>query len=201
MLFSPVNFTWAREFLASNASSFLDDHSGLIDFSIPNKCPSNEKSPCLTEITGEQLAKEEGQIAEGQIVEDEEKRRPKASKATPKRRGCHNPPLSDKEVRRSERFKNKNNGFKSSICSDRRCISCCPTPPILSTKLIKNLGTQFCKMDPADLSDEALLKKKRKMAPIGQGMSMEGQDKEAVDEENRSPRVREDLGDEEELEG
>lgn len=56
-------------------------------------------------------------------------------------------------------------------------------------------------MDPADLSDEALLKKKRKMAPIGQGMSMEGQDKEAVDEENRSPRVREDLGDEEELEG
>jgi len=79
------------------------------------------------------------------------------------------PPLSDKDVRRSERFKNKNNGFKSSTCSDRRCISYSPSPPILSSKLIKNLGVEFCKKDPDSLSDEALQKKKRSPIATSQG--------------------------------
>lgn len=39
----------------------------------------------------------------------------------------------------------------------------------MSVKLIKTLGVQFCKMDPASLSDEALLKKKRKVTAIGDG--------------------------------
>lgn len=154
-----MNFEWAKEFLASTAVTLLDNLDGHIDFPIPNKCPSNAKTLCLTEITGEQHTMEEGKTAEGGLAENGAKIGPKNSKATPRKRGL---PLSDKEIRKSERFKNKSNGFKLTTCSDRRCISCSPKPPILSAKLIKNLGTQFCKMDPANLTDEALLKKKRR---------------------------------------
>jgi hypothetical protein len=62
---------------------------------------------------------------EGQTDVQAEMVMAKNAKATPKKRGLT--PLSEKDVR-SERFKNKNNGFKSSSCSNKRCICCSPSP-------------------------------------------------------------------------
>jgi hypothetical protein len=154
MLFTPINYTWSKEFLHSNAINLLDDDNGLITFSIPPKCPTNGQPPCVTDSILGPLAEKEGQAnemvakKEGQTDVQAEMVMAKNAKATPKKRGLT--PLSEKEVRTSERFKNKNNGFKSSSHSDKRCICCSPSPPTMSTKLIKNLGIQFCKKDPAN---------------------------------------------------
>lgn len=197
MLLSPVNLTWAREFVVSNAFNYLQDSNGSISFSIPAKCPANGKTLCLKEIVEEQniTGKEKDKMVGLELTEIA------TAKSTPRKRGNQrDPPISDKEVRRSERFKHKNKGFKSSTCSDRRCISRSPSPPILSTKLIQNLGTQFCKMDPEDLIEEALTKK-RKATVIGKKKVIQDQTKKAADGEENSTRVEETSDGGEDMEG
>jgi len=49
-------------------------------------------------------------------------------------------PLVDNEVRRSPRIKLNNKGSKPSGCPDKRCLACSPSPPTISTKVIRNLG-------------------------------------------------------------
>jgi hypothetical protein len=97
--------------------------------------------------------------------------------------------LSEKEVRRSERFKNKTNGFKPNSCTDRRCITCSPSLPTLSVQTLQNLGTNVGGLNLEEVSEERLAKKKIKAAAIekkkealkndGAGL---GGSKEAADE-------------------
>jgi len=123
MLLSPVNFAWAREFLTSNAFKLFNDanvDNGSIEFSIPVRCPTNGKTLCLSEIV-EEKGLEDSEKNKGKSKETElESLERSAIKSTPKRKGSQTgPPLSDQEVRRSERFKKKSNGFKSSTCTDK----------------------------------------------------------------------------------
>ncbi|CAN6324181.1 unnamed protein product [Urochloa humidicola] len=46
-------------------------------------------------------------------------------------------------------------------CKDDDCLGSSLKPPTLSPSLIKNLGTQFCKIDLVKLSKDALQKKKK----------------------------------------
>jgi len=126
MLLSPVNFSWAKDFVTSNTFQLFQDSNGSINFNIIVKCPAHEQSLCLTEaVEGHDLTGK-GKNKVGEMVLTDVN----ATKCTPKKRGSQRgPPLSENELRRSERFKQKNNGLKSSICSDRRCISCSPCPP------------------------------------------------------------------------
>lgn len=164
MLLSPGIFDWARNFLSSEALHHFQDLSGSVDFSIPAQCPNTDQNLCLPETVGEHESSDNGKGKAGEVAPAQKP----ATKGTPRKRGTQrDPPISENEVRRSERFKLKNNGFKSSTCSDRRCIYCCPSPPIMSNKLIQNLGSHFCKMDPDELSEEALSKNKRKATIIG----------------------------------
>lgn len=75
--------------------------------------------------------------------------------------GKRRAPVVESEIRRSPRLKTVYNGSKPSVCSDRRCLACSPSPPTLSTKLIRNLGVQFCEMNP-ELLEDAVLKKGKK---------------------------------------
>lgn len=90
-------------------------------------------------------------------------------------------PVVESEVRRSPRLKIMYNGSKPSICFDKKWLACSPSPPTLSSKLIRNLGTQFCEMNP-ELLEDAVLKKEKKSQPVskkkvtgpkGQGISTE----------------------------
>ncbi|CAO2208089.1 unnamed protein product [Urochloa humidicola] len=71
----------------------------------------------------------------------------------------------DTEVRRSDRKKSQLKGFRRS-CQDDSCLGCSLNPPTLSPALIRNLGSDFCKVDPAKLQDNMLLKKKKVVAPV-----------------------------------
>ena len=73
----------------------------------------------------------------------------------------------------------------------------------MSVKLIKTLGVQFCKMDPASLSDEALLKKKTKVTAIGDGGNLMDPNLEADEAggEQDNPGATKDSGEDDELKG
>ena len=180
MLLSPTNFLWAKELIHSNILNYFDDPYGFVATTVPSKCPANTSSCVLSEISDHP---EDSNLRMGE-KEGQEKFKAIPGKSTPKKRGLK--VLSDTEVRRSDRFKGKNNGFKSSICSDRRCFSCSPSPPTMSTKLIKKLGVELCKMDQGSLSEEALLKKKKRATAVGKGKQLSEQEREYA--EKGSPR-------------
>lgn len=169
LLMSPDSFAWTRELLASRAATFLDSKCGSLIFFIPNKCPSEKKIACITEIIDPEgtqgVEKNAGQEAAIQQNEKEESCTPTARR----KRAKKTTPLSENDVRRSSRLKQLNNGFKPSSGGCKSCFACLPSPPTLSSKVIKNLGVQFCKMNLEDLSDEALCKKKQKPEPIKKG--------------------------------
>lgn len=75
-------------------------------------------------------------------------------------------PVVDSQVRRSERVLKNNNGFKPSTCLNKKCFCCTPNPPTLSPKVIKNLAVQFCGMSEDEVSDEALMNKRKKTRPV-----------------------------------
>jgi hypothetical protein len=66
------------------------------------------------------------------------------------------PILVGTEVR-SARLREKARGFKSCYGIRKNC-SCCarPSPPSIPYKIIKKLGTEFCKVDPSKLCPDAL---------------------------------------------
>lgn len=90
----------------------------------------------------------------------------------------------DTEVRRSDRLKIKSDGFKPSACARGNYVACHSEPPVLTPKMIKNLGTEFCKMAPKELSEEALGKKRKSAAPIGKGTHKEAAKKQSKEEGN-----------------
>lgn len=91
-------------------------------------------------------------------------------------------PLVDSQVRRSERVRQGNNGFKSSECSNIKCTSC--NPPTLSTKVIRILGTQFCSTSLDDLIEGNLLKGGGKKDPITKKKTKRNKDTDASDASN-----------------
>lgn len=51
----------------------------------------------------------------------------------------------------------------------KTCIACSAQPPSISSKVIRNLGVNFCKMPMQELDDNVLLKKNVKKQPVGAG--------------------------------
>jgi hypothetical protein len=156
MLMSPDKFAWAKDFLSSRAINCLEGKNGLIDYSIPAKCPSDKPLPCCSSS----LASEP--------IPDSAEKETLTVESTPavtvKGKGKRTP-LVVTEVGRSLRLQSTYSESKPSRYSDKRCIACFPSPPTLSPKLIKNLGVQLCEMDP-ELLEEEVLKKERKTQPI-----------------------------------
>ena len=93
--------------------------------------------------------------------------------AAKKRRGKG--PLVEDEVRRSPRIQAVNNGFRKNPCPDNSCLPCIANPPKLSTKIVRNLASSFCKV--ADQELDAKLTKRAKKNDGGKD-AREGKDKE-----------------------
>jgi hypothetical protein len=67
--------------------------------------------------------------------------------------------LVSSEVRRSERLKKQNIGFEGKACKERNYLCCDIEPPTISSKTIRNLSRDFCKMPTRLVCDEALKRK------------------------------------------
>jgi hypothetical protein len=68
-------------------------------------------------------------------------------------------PLVSTKVKRSERIKETQKGFKYSQCKGKSCICCNTEPPTLSNKVMRWLGKELCKIPSKALTDEELRKK------------------------------------------
>jgi hypothetical protein len=68
-------------------------------------------------------------------------------------------PLSVFDVRRSERIKKNNAGFKTKSCLSKECFCCSTEAPTLSSNVIRNLGTEFCSISAQALTEDNLKKK------------------------------------------
>lgn len=179
MLLSPREFDWARDFLKSKASSCLESSLGKISLSLPDSCPLSSDSQCSAPSVAGPCFDDGKQTPKGDDPDSLRK---------VKGKGKRTPVLED-EVRRSPRLKAVYNGFKPAVCSDRRCSSC--SPPTLSPKSIRNLGVQFCGMDPKGL-DENALRRGKKLQPIAKkrksAAEKEKEVKEKEDKEGRETR-------------
>jgi hypothetical protein len=75
--------------------------------------------------------------------------------------------LVDTDLRRSLIIKAYNSGFKPSGCGKKNYLGCDMDPPSLSTKVIRNLGGNFCKVALENLTDAALYAPKTNNRVVG----------------------------------
>lgn len=71
------------------------------------------------------------------------------------------------EARRSPRIRTRNNGFKHKGCPSRNCLACAAMPPTLSNKVMVKMGTNFCKMNVDNVSEDSLKGRSQEQQPIG----------------------------------
>jgi hypothetical protein len=69
--------------------------------------------------------------------------------------------LVESEVRRSPRLVLLNDGYKNhATCANKNCITCNVAPPIMSSKVVKNLALSFCKVAEETVEKNILKKSK-----------------------------------------
>jgi len=126
LLLSPNNFSWAKDFLSSNATSCLILNDETIDFFLPPKCPSDNALPCPNNTDVSALNNDAGnkQIHQEESLSINLNITP--SKKSTSRRDT---PVVDSALRRSTRLKEVSNGFKRNSCSSKKCLACSPNPP------------------------------------------------------------------------
>lgn len=166
MLLSPDFFSWAKDFLASKAVSLLSNEAGFIDFFIPQKCPKHILCSSHSDSNTDVGRKDGKEVDFNPRLLEELAPKPLETAPTDVK-GKKAIPVVDTGLRRSPRIKQVSAGFKRDGCPDKRCTTCTPDPPILSTQVIRKLGTHFLQLDEEDLSDEALHVKKESSGPIG----------------------------------
>ena len=71
-------------------------------------------------------------------------------------------PLVETEVRRSDRIKKDNNGYRRKSCDATSCLPCNAIPPILHNKVVKNLTKYFCKVSKDELQDKLSKRPKKR---------------------------------------
>jgi hypothetical protein len=147
MLVTPEKFDWAKGFLSSQLWDIMKEpmqKETSVKFAIPDKCVTSKAPTCfsLTELVEEPPA----------LAED--------THITPKRKRRDNKiPLVESEVRRSPRLVLINDGYKNhDNCSDKHCLTCNAAPPIINSKVVKNLAMSFCKVSE-DVVEKRILKK------------------------------------------
>lgn len=85
---------------------------------------------------------------------------PEMNQSTPKKAKKAKIHLVETKVRRSNRLKIRNKGFKTNSCGKVNYLGCATKPPTISTSMIRNLGAELCQIDPDELTDEILLRKR-----------------------------------------
>lgn len=172
-LVSPSNYSWARKFMESDIWDFFCKNLTTITIKIPDNCPEKEVT-CLTDelhapstllgskppttllaMNDDPKPPETTQAKAVEILNSNSFGSKKGQKAKIS--------VVESEVTRSPRLKEYNKGFKASTCTSKKCLACNPkpSPPDLSSDLIKKLGSTFCQIDKELLTDKALNKKCR----------------------------------------
>ena len=169
LLLSPDKFDWTVKMLKSGMWELVSavenmDHAFL--FYIPHKCPATHAPICQAINTDEQVNYDQGKENIGQApnmqdVESQDLLHPFGSDNLRKRRNGKTP-LVETEVRRSDRIKKDNAGYKRNSCSNNNGLPCNAAPPIIQKSVVKNLTASFCKVAERELEDKLSKKPRRR---------------------------------------
>ncbi|CAN6223988.1 unnamed protein product [Urochloa humidicola] len=185
-----------------------------VHFTLPDNCPSKATLECLGDLPSENslLANLEEEIANDQMMtapaEDalDKGKEKLPSPSTPDEAGpsfahpsgpwskaylaqaistkAKKDAVVDSDLRRSERKKRQQKGFKDHGCPHNGCFGCNINPPTVSPSIIRNLGATFCKIDPTNLTDAALAKKRKQAAPGGKRPVIQKKPKSSDEDKN-----------------
>jgi hypothetical protein len=149
MLLTPEKFDWTKHFLSSQLWEILKEPISTEDsikFVIPDSCTSTKAPVCIS-----MSVQEEGfsPPTSKEVMPSTPKRKRREGKGA----------LVESEVRRSPRLVLLNDGYKNHAnCSDKQCLTCNAAPPMINTKVVKNLAISFCKVSEETV-DKNILKK------------------------------------------
>jgi hypothetical protein len=151
MLLTPEKFDWTKGFLSSQLWGILKEpllKEDTVRFAIPDQCVTTKAPSCVS------LSEIDDLPFPSSLSED--------ALITPKRKRREGKiPLVESEVRRSPRLVLLNDGYKNHVnCSDRHCLTCNAAPPIINSKVVKNLAMSFCKV-PGETVEKRILKKSK----------------------------------------
>jgi hypothetical protein len=157
MLLTPEKFDWAKSFLSSQLWNILKEpllSEDSIQFAIPDKCVTTEAPLCINFYKQDEASPTVTPSKEVLITPKRKRREGKSV-------------LMESEVRRSPRLVMLNDGYKSHVnCSDKKCLTCNAVPPIVNSKVVKNLAMSFCKVP-----EEAVTRKVLKSSKVATGDS------------------------------
>lgn len=200
LLLSPDHFEWVKKLLQPDALTIINQApstGNYLSYALPSICPNEQAlSGCIRQKVAlnitelEASSEEEEEDTQETSVQAPPEKTPQSkvtSASTSQLQVRHNKvtkkPLVETDVRRSQRLKSINKGYKGKTCTDKECLYCAVEALTMSQKVIRNLGEAFCKIDPRDLSDDALAKKSRKVAAVKKlSSSRAGKTKEGKDE-------------------
>lgn len=189
-MMNPGTFEWAKKFLTSPVwATLATASSNTLSFSLPKACPVTSSPTCFIGQGNEVITMVEDSFSAEFHAEDQPLGDPEpSSPTTPSsevdlrdvspstgpwaaallaKAGKLKLSEEDPALRRSIRQKGQKKGYRHKSCLDKHCVACESKPPTISPLVIKNLGASFCDIDPAKLTDQALSKKKKAVAPMG----------------------------------
>jgi hypothetical protein len=115
-----------------------------IQFAIPDKCVTTEAPLCIN-LFNQDEASPAGSSYNEALITPKRKRRDGKSV------------LVESEVRRSPRLVLLNDGYKNHVnCSANNCLTCNAIPPIVNSKVVKNLAMSFCKVPEETVARKVL---------------------------------------------
>jgi len=155
LLLAPAQHSWAKQLLQSGFPELLKSKAEWTAVMSINSKPSTSNS-CSYLAVG---VKEIEEVIPEQLMENSLGKK-RSRKVRP------NTPVVDSIVRHSNRVRVSCNVLKMNICKAKNCLGCSSDPPTLSPTSLKKIGSSLCQLQPSQLDDQILLKKK-KMDPIG----------------------------------
>ncbi|XBH56170.1 hypothetical protein VPH35_078074 [Triticum aestivum] len=169
LLMTPDKFDWTVHMLKSVMWELCIEVEGKdksLLFHIPDKCPASHAPICQASIMDKQQTRDKdkenvGAAANQQDAESQALLQPFGTDNLRKRRSGKTP-LVETPVRRSDRIKKDNDGFRRSSCTNSNCLPCTSVPPTIQKSVVKNLTASFCKVAEEELEDKLAKKPRRK---------------------------------------
>jgi hypothetical protein len=145
-LLTPEDFEWTKGLLQSKIWQILSEfevngEGSARAFVLPRVCPSAESPVCTLTVAREE-------ITQG-FMTPQAPRIPFSAASTLSTSALHvkkrgkKTPLVCTEVRRSNRIKALNKGYKAKTCFDKKCLACAAVGPKIKKSVVTNLCSRF----------------------------------------------------------
>lgn len=95
------------------------------------------------------------------------------------------------EVRRSPRLNISTKGFKSSSCSDSKCLAYRTKPPTLKKETIQKIAIDFCNLNESEVNDNALQMKRARTHPVARARIVQAASVPPQEEQSRDDAATE----------